>query len=251
MLSCQPAQLHGYGQIEEISGACINRVGEHCRSSFIEGHQPTIKEGVEVSAKEEAIEDIQSLFIGGALSPRFGVAGAEQFRDGDAGDGAGSPPIVHERFSEEILADALLDEGESLGGTRWVGVDFGDLGGVLLDGLVGQRHRQFGGATQQTAQGGFVGGSEGVVTVVEGGEAAGEFSCRRALREGRTPDHRCLRRRDVGLGLVAGGEHHDPLCFTLTDILPAMGVAGPFDEGAFEGVHDCFGSPSLVAGLAK
>ena len=42
-----------------------------------------------MGAEEEAIEDVEAFLIAVALGPGLGVAGPEEFRDGDAGDGAG------------------------------------------------------------------------------------------------------------------------------------------------------------------
>lgn len=190
-----------------------------------------------MGAEEEAVEDVQALLVGVAFGPGLGVAGAEEFGNGNAGDGAGPAPVVHEGLAEEVLAAALFDEGERFGGARRVGIELGDFSGVVFGGLIGKRHRQFSGAAQQAAQGGFVGGLEGVSASVLLRQTAGEFGRRRALGEGHLPDVGRGGRRDVCLGLVSGGKHHHSLRRALPNVLPAMGVAGFFDEGAFEGVH--------------
>ncbi len=42
-----------------------------------------------MGAEEEAVEDVQALLVGVAFGPGLGVAGAEEFGNGNAGDGAG------------------------------------------------------------------------------------------------------------------------------------------------------------------
>jgi hypothetical protein len=86
--------------------------GENSVAGFAERHQVPVKQGVEVGAKQEAIEDVEALGIGDAFGPRLRVARAHQLWDRDAGDGAGAgaASIVDETFAVNVLADALADK---------------------------------------------------------------------------------------------------------------------------------------------
>lgn len=237
MLCCDPAEVKEGIQTHSVAGMGIQAWGYDGGSLLIKCHEAAIKEGVKMGAEEEAVEDVQSFRVGRAFGPWLRVAGAEDFRDGNAGDGAGTAPVVHQGLAEEVLPSALFDKGEDFGRARWMGVEFGDLGCVVLGRLVRQGHRQFSGTTQQAAQGGFASGLECVTALVLVGQAADEFSSGRALGKGHLPDHGCLCWRDAGLGLVPGGIHDHSLRCGVPNIFPAVGVAGFFDDCAFEGVH--------------
>ncbi len=204
---------------------------------FVEGNQAGVEEGIELGGEQEAVEDVEAFGVGGAVGPWLGVAGAEQFRQMESGHGAGTAPVVHEGLAEEILADALLGQSQSLGGAGWFGFELGDFRGVLLGGVVGQGHRQFGGAAQKAAQ---LRLTSGLVAAFDPqvGIRAIQFCRRRAVREIHPPCAGAIGRRgNHRLRLVAGGEHDHALRRALAHVLPAVGVTGFFDEAAFEGVH--------------
>ena len=48
-------------------------------AGFGEGDEAGVEEGVELGGEEEAVEDVESLGVAGAVGPGFGVAGAEEF----------------------------------------------------------------------------------------------------------------------------------------------------------------------------
>ena len=116
MGGAEPAKLDSPSQ-PKISTylVCDLRSEDGC-PRFIESHQVAIKEGIEVSAEEEAVEHIQALGIGDAFSPRFGVAGAQKLGDSNAGDGAGFAPVVHQAFAIDVLTHALANKALDLGG---------------------------------------------------------------------------------------------------------------------------------------
>ena len=237
MRVCDPPEHQSFVEVELRPRGLVQLGRPKGAALWVKGHQTLVEEGVEVGAEEEAIEDVETLLVGLAFGPGFSVAGAEEFGNGDASDGAGAAPVVQQGGAEEVLASALFDEGQDFSRTGRIGFELGDFGGVFLSGLVRQGHRQFSRTAEQTAQGGFVIGLEGVFAEVLFWHATGEFGGRWALGEGHLPDHGSIRRCDVGLGLVPCGEHHHALERALADVLPAVGVTGFFDEGAFEGVH--------------
>jgi hypothetical protein len=77
-----------------------------------------VKESVEVGGEEEAVVDVEAFGVGGAVGPWFDVAGAEEFRDGQAGDGAAATPILHEAVAKDVLADALHHQPLGFRGPR-------------------------------------------------------------------------------------------------------------------------------------
>ena len=52
-------------------------------------------------AEQEAVVEVEALGVGGALSPGLGMAGPEQRRQGDPGDGAGPLPVIQEASTED------------------------------------------------------------------------------------------------------------------------------------------------------
>src|SRR5690606_25275210 len=112
--------------------------------------------------------------------PRLGVAGAEEFGDGEAGDGAAAVPVFPERLAEEALADALSDDG--------LGLCRAGLPAALLEAPPGWRPRR----VQEDA--------DAAERVVQLGERARTRGAHGAGRErdvgpGHGPE---LRRRDPG-----------------------------------------------------
>lgn len=71
-----------------------------------EADQALIEGGIPQGRKEEAVVDIQTLLVF-AIGPRHDVRGAEQRRLGDACQRAAAAPIIHQRFAEDVLANAL------------------------------------------------------------------------------------------------------------------------------------------------
>lgn len=119
---------------------------------FVEGDEARIEEGIKLGGEEKAVEGVEALGVRGAVGPGFGVAGAEEFGDVEAGNGAGAAPVFHQGFAEQVLAHTTFGQGQCLSGAGWVGLDFGDLGSEEVGRVGGQRLGQLGGSAEKLAQ---------------------------------------------------------------------------------------------------
>ena len=74
---------------------------------------PPSEISIEVRGEEEAVEDVEALGVGLAISPGPDVACSQQLNHRKAGDGAAALPVVDEAIAKGVLAYAL--DHESLG----------------------------------------------------------------------------------------------------------------------------------------
>ena len=87
-----------------------HRGREHRLTRGAEGHQVPVKKGVEVGAQQGPVEHVEAVGVGGALGPGPCMAGSEELRDCDAGDGTGAAPVIQQAFPEDALAHTLAHE---------------------------------------------------------------------------------------------------------------------------------------------
>ncbi len=82
--------------------------------------EPAIEGAIECRRKQQAIGRIVPVVA--VFTPRLDMACREQARIGDAGDATGLFVICEHRASEEVLADALIDE-RLCGGLSLIGFE--------------------------------------------------------------------------------------------------------------------------------
>ena len=95
VLGGYPAKFEFWPEGKLGAGLGVELGGVDRGALVVEGHEALVEEGVEVGAEEEAVEDVEALLVGLALGPGFGVAGAKEFGNGDAGNRTGSAPVIH------------------------------------------------------------------------------------------------------------------------------------------------------------
>ncbi len=81
VLWADPAEVERrfVGETEEhaVEGIQPRRGLQH--AFVVEGDQAGVEERIELGGEEEAVEDVETLGVGGAVGPGLGVAGAEEF----------------------------------------------------------------------------------------------------------------------------------------------------------------------------
>jgi hypothetical protein len=116
------------------------RGAEHRRTVPCESDEPRVEGGVPISGEEEAVMDVQALGVIAAVGPRLDMAGAQQLRLGDTGDGAATLPVVKQPGAKLGLAKPAADERFDLGAEPLV--DPGERRLVTLQRRVGQGPRE-------------------------------------------------------------------------------------------------------------
>lgn len=92
---------------EQLSGRHVEDRGNDYHPVIPYGYEALVEEHVKVGGEEEAVVDVEAFGVGGAVGPRFDVAGAEEFGDGQAGDRTTAFPVFHQALTENVLADTL------------------------------------------------------------------------------------------------------------------------------------------------
>ena len=124
VLWTHPSQLEGIRETEPCACGTVDNGREDRGACLIERHQVPVEQRVQVRGEQEAIVDIQAFGIRVALGPRFGVAGAKEFRHSDAGDRARAASVVHQTVAVDVLADALPDHAFDFGGCNGLRLEF-------------------------------------------------------------------------------------------------------------------------------
>lgn len=116
MVGTKPAEFYLGAQSELRADSRGYLRSEDRRAAIVESHQMTVKERVEVSSEQKAIEDVEPLGVAGAFGPRLRMAGAKEFGDGDIGDRARIVPVFHEAFAIDVLTHTLANKPLDFGG---------------------------------------------------------------------------------------------------------------------------------------
>ena len=155
----EPAQCHARLQPQTV--LIINvQGGRHQQPPrVVKADQKAVEQRIQIGDQQEAVEHVQPLGVVGALRPGFGVAGAQNRRQGQAGYSAGAAPVVQHGCAEFLLPNPLAYQALCLGTTeprRQLSqlVRHGDL--KVLCRLAGQGTRQTRAAAQQRRQRGFI-----------------------------------------------------------------------------------------------
>src|SRR5690606_26745999 len=92
VLAGQPAQPHARLNAKPLQIACGQASAGQQVSGIVETDQKAIKQRIQISHQQKAIEDIQPLGIIGAFGPGLGMAGTQHLRHIDAGYRTGTTP---------------------------------------------------------------------------------------------------------------------------------------------------------------
>lgn len=240
MVGRDPAEMKIVAQSKLLAHLGGEAGGEDGFAGFGEGHEVAVEVGVEVGGEEEAVEDVQALLVGVAFGPGAGVAGSEEFGDGDPRDGTGSAPVVHQALPVDLLTNPLTDHPLHLGG----GGGTAQAGEFLSHGLlelltrnIGQGPRQARGVVEQSRAPFVLARKQaeaGISIPSTWASSSGSLllgSLHYAPWGGWVQPHGCL-------GAVVGrGEGHPSSDGVFDGDFPAVIVAGLGDDAALEGVH--------------
>jgi hypothetical protein len=76
------------------------------RAVIVEADEALIERRVPQCREEEPVVHVEPLFVA-AVRPRHDVGGTRQSGLGDAGQRTAASPVIHQRVTEHVLADAL------------------------------------------------------------------------------------------------------------------------------------------------
>jgi len=114
----QPAHADQRAYAQGLTGILTEHVRPDDRAVVFDRHEALVEHGVQVDGQEDAVVDVEALGVAFAIGPWLDVAGPQQLRHGQAGDGAAALPEIDEALAEDVLPNALNDQALDLGGPR-------------------------------------------------------------------------------------------------------------------------------------